>query len=274
MFLLGIVVQVILLQIYFRLGRCLLKQKRFTSSKEAFTKCLDMIGKGDLNTKSRDAFRAKTHKQMSVFNVNKKIVDTCKPEPTISEYDGHIEGLPGVSKLLDFDNEGKLEVFDPIKAGLPLVVERPLLAAVLPRPNADSTVPVVCPQTLKPMFAAVPCRLGSEEMFSCEEAREAAESSYHEREWRLKRPLEAVGASPVAMLGFRCATSMHPEQIKEAKDKEELDQEGDAKVARYRVLFRALEGNTNPESEVAAAVMSAFLLRQFRRVGHSLADQG
>ena len=61
------------LQIYKRKGHSLLRMKQYGASKEAFAKCLDMIGKSDMNSKLRDKTRITIKKQMTVFNVVKEL---------------------------------------------------------------------------------------------------------------------------------------------------------------------------------------------------------
>ena len=63
------------MQIYKRLGHCLLRLKQYAKSKEEFKKCLDMIGKSDMNSKLRDKTRFSIKKQMTVFNVVKELRD-------------------------------------------------------------------------------------------------------------------------------------------------------------------------------------------------------
>ena len=71
----------------------------------------------------------------------------------------------------------------------------------------------ICPQTLEVLAAGVPCNFGSKALFTNEEARQAAEKSYHKYEWSSLHLIQAAGLSPASKLAFRIVTTIGPQNV-------------------------------------------------------------
>ncbi len=177
---------------------------------------MDMIGKSNLNSTARDAYRLKTKKQMTVFNVSNKIADQSDDSTLVRLAGGPNKGTPELTaKMQMMEESSSIKATADILAGEVIMAERPLVVALLPREkraeDGDKEVwlPHACPYTMLPMPAAVPCKLGSAEMFANEAARDAAEVAFHAREWRVRGFLERSGATPLVMLALRVALYMY-----------------------------------------------------------------
>jgi tetratricopeptide (TPR) repeat protein len=252
-------------QIYHRRGHALLKLRQFESSKEAFAKCLDMIGKSDMPSKQRDQFRAKTKKQMTVFNVVKKLYnqpDDTRPKVTLAN--GPSSSWANLSAKATINDKNQAECVDDVKVGDGLFRE-PHLVAVIDDPNAEGKL---CPYSLKKMSAPVPCTFGSDVTFLNENVRAQADASYHKYEWRFIGSLKEKGFAPIALLALRLVTSLTPEEAVSVGQGrlESLDECRE----RYREAFRlAVDEPQEPSAEASLTAISGLFLEVLEKSGYT-----
>ena len=121
------------MQIYSRKGNALVKRKQYLAAKEQFTRCLDMIGKSEMNSKARDNYRLRTKKHMSIFNVTKSLTNMEIPKrPTFDLEKGPSDFDANVSSLLNMDGgKGGPVAKEDVFPCSTMLKERPLAAVVL-----------------------------------------------------------------------------------------------------------------------------------------------
>jgi hypothetical protein len=237
-----------------------LRMKQYITSKEAFTKCLAMIGKSDMKDKVRDRTRASVTKQMNVFTVVKSLRnESLEDKPAFSLSGQTSDQLPEASALLAVSEKEKLVAADDLAVENVVLNERPV-ATILMEGGAEKRM---CPHTLARIMAPAPCSLGSEIGFASEEIRTEAESSYHRFEWKVVKRLKEVGVTPVGRLALRMVTSL---------DKDVIDQlaegMGDINFPLARA-FALLELNkVKDEESVRAAIIASFFVRVLRASGY------
>ncbi len=235
----------------------MLKLKQYITSKEAFTKCLDMIGKSDMNSKLRDKTRETTKKQMNVFTVVKQLRnESMDDKPAFKLTREESAELGGASTGIVVNVEGNLIANADLAFAEVTTAEAPVAHILLEGEAEDR----ICPHTLLRMPAPVPCSLGSGLTFANENARAEAEKTYHRYEWKVSQALKEIGLTEVGRLALRLVTSMAPAGL------EKVSESGESALGRAFSLLE-IKPVSNDEAVLSAAV-AACLVRALRVSGY------
>ena len=68
------------------------------------------------------------------------------------------------------------------------------------------------------LIASAPCSFGSQALFADEEARRAAEETFHKYEWAFLHFIQAADLTPAAKLALRIVTTIQPNNVKSVVD--------------------------------------------------------
>jgi len=189
-----------------------------------------------MNTPNRDAYRLKTKKHMSVFNVTKSIENQTPPaRPDAPLAAGPSPGFPILSKKVTWDGSN-LYAAENITVGQVLIKETPAFTVL----HADdkSARGRLCPYTLENMPAPVPCSLGSQTLYRDEAVRQEAEESYRKVEYGVVDAAMCQGLTPTALMALRM-TSMVPWLMKKM-GANDLNQPEHEPVGHYAERLRQI----------------------------------
>lgn len=256
-------------KVFKRKGHSLLRLKQYIQSRAAYSKCLDMIGKSDLPSKARDELRARTKKNMGIFKVAKSVQDTpiSLPLPPIlglsssGEQDAQTtEPHSLLSPRLEQIDKPRTGVSRDTPLGSCLFKENPQFVILL---SGLPGLPQLCPQTLKPLLAPIPCSFGGKTLFANDKARAEANASYHRYEWPLDPEYlrQSVGLSPFARLALRILISIDPQVL--------VDQGMKAITSRLNVAGDYDVLALSEEQRCERGIVTAVLLKILRAIKYS-----
>ncbi|TRY69080.1 hypothetical protein TCAL_06839 [Tigriopus californicus] len=261
-------------KVFKRKGHALLRLKQYIQSRSAYAKSLDMIGKSDLPSKARDELRARTKKNMGIFTVAKSIQDNpiALPLPLILDqppsenknagvYDLDVLSTPCLQQI----DEHRTNVTRDISLGSCLFKESPRLAILL---SGVPGLPQLCPHTLKPLVAPIPCSFGGKTLFANEKAREEANASYNRYEWPLDPDYlrQSLGLSPYARLALRMVLSVDPKDLVSRGWEE-------AMAPKFGMVLESDATVLSAKQRCERGILTAVLLKILRNIKYSEGPQ-
>ena len=124
-------------------------------------------------------------------------------------------------------------------------------------------------------FAApVPCKFGSNTVFSSEEARDKANNSFHQYEWSLLENFKHYGLSPAARLAFRLITVIPPKDVKkvvaELRNTELKDKHGEGLSETAKVFALPTQSNMTVDNSICVYLLINYFL-ECLKVGNYIA---
>lgn len=132
-----------------------------------------------------------------------------------------------------------------------LINESPVVT-ILSDPKAEGKM---CPFGMTKMAGPVPCSLGSEALFSNETARDEANKSHHQYEWKLLQEFKKQGLAPLGHLAFRTLVSFNYEDLcKISSNNQEISE----RLKRGREIFEMNTSNLSKEEFFYGVLLSEY----------------
>jgi len=257
-------------KIYKRKGHAAIKMKQYLVAKEALDISLKNVGRSDIKKeKDRDNYRTKVRKQMTVFNVTKTLYNVDLVERTSSTLADGMDQDRGLSSKVELTEEGgkhRLLAAKDIEAEDVLASLDPYVATV--NVSGGRAGGKICPHTLEKMFHPVPCSFGSEQLFGSERAREEANSTYHQYEWKILSNLTEAGLLERSRLALRMVTLVKPEDITKLSAAIGKKTAADGELQAAVKTFNLPATDISEEEILVSSVLALYLTRNLAVSGY------
>jgi len=257
-------------KIYKRKGHAAIKMKQYLIAKDALEIALKNVGRSDIKKeKDRDNYRMRIRKQMTVFNVTKTLYNCEKAERTSSCLAKGDESDRGMSKLLNFVEDGAkkaLTAAENIDTEDVLVAVDPYVAVV--NVTGGRAGGKICPYKLDKMFSSIPCSFGSEETFGSVEARDEASKGFHKYEWSILKGLNTAKIIERAKLALRMVTQIQPEDVSKVCAYLGKSNSPDETLKMAVKTFNLPVSTVSEEEKFVSSLLGLYLLRNLVASGY------